>query len=120
NRTLLKSKIHRATVTEAELDYVGSITIDSALMDAANLVPYEQVHVADIDNGNRLITYAIPGERGSGTICINGAGAQLVSQGDKVIIMCYAQFTEEEVQTFTPAIVFVDRKNTACEKEACV
>ena len=96
NITLLKSKIHRAVVTQAELDYVGSVTIDSLLMREAGIVEYEKVQIADVDNGNRLETYVIAGEEGSGIICLNGAAAKLVSVGDKVIIMAYADMTPEE------------------------
>ncbi len=109
--TYLKSKIHRARVTQAELNYVGSITIDEALMDACGLVEYEKVQVADVDNGNRLETYVIAGERGSGIICLNGAAARLVSQGDKVIIMSYAMMTPEEFKENPPKVVFVDKDN---------
>lgn len=117
--TVLKSKIHRATVTQADPDYVGSITIDQKLMDAAGLLEYEQVQIADIDNGNRLVTYVIAGKFGSGTICINGAGAKLVSCGDKIIIMSYCQLTPEESQCFKPTIIFVDSGNSPCKKENC-
>lgn len=117
--TILKSKIHRATVTQAEIDYIGSITIDKKLMDAAGILEYEQVHIADINNGNRLVTYVIAGEAGSGTICINGAGAKLVSRGDKIIIMSYCQMTEDESKKFTPKVVFVNGGNAECEKENC-
>lgn len=116
---MLKAKIHRATVTQAALEYVGSITIDRALMDAAGIREYEQVQVADIDNGSRLVTYALAGEPGSGTICINGAGARLVNKGDKVIIMCYCQMTEQEAAVYQPTVVFVDSKNNACSRENC-
>ncbi len=109
--TLLKSKIHRATVTEADLHYIGSITIDENLMEASGLVDHEQVTVADIDNGNRLVTYVIPGPRGSGTICLNGAAAHLVSVGDKVIIMGYCQVDETEAKTHLPKVVFVNANN---------
>ena len=102
---MLKSKIHRATVKQAELDYVGSITIDEDLLDAAGILEYEKVQIADVDNGNRFETYAIAGERGSGMICLNGAA------GDKVIIMCYAQMTPEEVKENKPKVVFVDDDN---------
>lgn len=115
----LKSKIHRATVTQADLDYVGSITIDKTLMEAAGIREFEQVHVADIDNGNRLVTYAIAGAPGSGILCMNGAGARLMSCGDKVIIMAYCHLDEEEMKGWEPKIVFVDEKNAPCEKEAC-
>ncbi|MFT8873006.1 MAG: aspartate 1-decarboxylase [Sporolactobacillus sp.] len=117
NVTMLKCKIHRATVTQADLNYIGSITIDRQLMDAAGLLEYEQVHIADIDNGNRLVTYVIAGAPGSGTICINGAGAKLVSRGDKVIIMCYAQYTENEAKACCPTVVFVDSQNAQCTRE---
>lgn len=117
--TILKSKIHRATVTQADIAYIGSITIDKNLMDAAGILEYEQVHIADIDNGNRLVTYVIAGEPGSGTICINGAGAKLVSQGDKIIIMSYCQMTKDEAKDFVPKVVFVNEHNVACEKENC-
>lgn len=108
---MLKSKIHRATVTRADLHYVGSITLDEDLMDAANLLPGELVTVADIDNGNRLDTYVISGERGSGSVAINGAAAHLVREGDLVIIMGYAQFTDAEARSFEPSVVFVDAAN---------
>ena len=108
---MLKSKIHRATVKQAELDYVGSITIDEDLLDAAGILEYEKVQIADVDNGNRFETYAIAGERGSGMICLNGAAAHCVSLGDKVIIMCYAQMTPEEAKEHHPKVVFVDDEN---------
>ena len=108
---MLKGKIHRATVVQAEVDYVGSITIDEDLMDAAGILEYEKVQVADVNNGSRLETYVIAGERGSGMICLNGAAARFVSVGDKVIIMCYAQMTPEEAQTSKPHVVFVDDDN---------
>ena len=91
--TMLKSKIHRATVTQAELDYIGSVTIDEALLEAAGIYEYEKVEIADIDNGNRFATYTIAGERNSGVICLNGAAARCVNVGDKVIIMAYANMT---------------------------
>ncbi len=105
---LLKSKIHRVTVTESRLDYIGSITIDRDLMDAAGILPGERVYVVDNNNGNRLDTYTIPGERGSGVICLNGAAARLVQVGDIVIIMSYARMTPEEAGTFTPKVIFPD------------
>ena len=108
---MLKGKIHRATVVQAELHYVGSITIDPELLEAANILEYEMVQVVDIDNGNRLETYTISGERGSGMICLNGAAARLVSAGDKVIIMCYCDMSPEEAETHQPHVVFVDEKN---------
>ena len=103
---ILKSKIHRVTVTEANLEYIGSITIDEALMEAANIYAGERVQVVDNTNGARLETYVIPGKRGSGCICINGAAAHLVNVGDTVIIMAYALMTPEEARSFKPAIVF--------------
>jgi aspartate 1-decarboxylase len=109
--TYLKSKIHRAVVTQAALDYVGSITIDEDLMNACGIVEYEKVQVADVDNGNRLETYVIAGEAGSGIICLNGAAARLVSEGDKVIIMSYAQMTPEEFKDNPPKVVFVNKEN---------
>ena len=108
---VLKGKIHRATVTQAELDYVGSITIDQALMDAAGIREYERVQVVDVNNGNRLETYVIAGERYSGVICLNGAAARLVSLDDKVIIMAYAWLNEEELEAHSPTVVFVDHMN---------
>ncbi len=108
---MLKGKIHRAMVTEAKLDYVGSITIDQDLLDAAGILEYEQVQIVDINNGNRFETYTIAGERGSGMICLNGAAARCVATGDKVIIMAYAQMTPEEVEQYPPKVVFVDENN---------
>ncbi|MDE6024463.1 MAG: aspartate 1-decarboxylase [Lachnospiraceae bacterium] len=108
---MLKGKIHRATVVQAEIDYVGSITIDEELMEAAGILEYERVQVVDVNNGNRLETYVIAGERGSGMICLNGAAAKLVEVGDKIIIMCYAQMTAEEFKDNPPRVVFVDDNN---------
>lgn len=110
-RTLMSSKIHRATVTKADLNYVGSITVDADLMSAAGLIEGEQVHVVDIDNGTRLVTYVITGEPGSGEIGINGAAARLVHSGDLVIIIAYAQVSAEELPTFAPRVVHVDAHN---------
>ena len=110
-RTMMKSKLHRATVTEANLDYVGSITIDRDLMDAADLLPNERVQVVDNDNGNRLETYVIEGERGSGVIGLNGAAARLVHPGDTVIIMSYAELEDAEARAHEPTVVFVDDHN---------
>lgn len=110
-RTMMKSKIHRATVTQADLHYVGSVTIDEDLLDAANLLPGELVHIVDIDNGARLETYTIAGERGSGVIGINGAAAHLVHPGDLVILIAYAQFEDAEARAFEPSVVFVDADN---------
>lgn len=111
NITMLKSKIHRATVTEAALHYVGSITIDEDLLDAAGILEYEYVQIADVDNGERFETYTIAGERGSGTICLNGAAARKVQTGDKIIIMAYASMTPEEAKGHKPQVVFVDDDN---------
>jgi aspartate 1-decarboxylase len=110
-RTILKSKIHRATVTQADLHYEGSITIDADLMDAADILPFEQVHVLDVDNGARLTTYAIEGGRGSGQICINGAAARLVSAADVVIIVAYDTMTDAEARERRPSLVYVDGDN---------
>ena len=110
-RFLLKSKIHRATVTEANLDYEGSVTIDEELMRAANIIEYEQVHIYDVTNGNRIITYAMIGPAGSGVICINGAAAHKVHPGDKVILATYSLLNETEQQGFQPQIVQVDDRN---------
>jgi aspartate 1-decarboxylase len=110
-RFFLKSKIHRATVTDANLDYEGSVTIDENLMLAANIAEFEQVHVYDVTNGNRIITYAMIGQAGSGTICINGAAAHKVHPGDLVILATYAMFTEAEQSEFAPKIVQVDAQN---------
>lgn len=109
----LKSKIHRAMVTQAALNYVGSITVDSQLMEAAGLYEYEKVQIADVDNGARFETYVIAGEAGSGVICLNGAAARCVAVGDKVIIMSYARLTPEEIPENPPRVVFVDEKNRA-------
>lgn len=110
-REILKSKIHRASVTDANIDYIGSITIDEALMEAADLIEFEKVMVADVDNGERFETYVIKGARGSGIICINGAAAHLVSLGDKVIIMAFTWLEDPAGKAFTPSLVFVDEKN---------
>jgi aspartate 1-decarboxylase len=108
---MLKSKLHRATVTDANVEYEGSITLDPVLMEAADILPYEQVHVLDVDNGSRLETYAIEGRRGSGEVCINGAAARLVSKGDKVIILTYQAVPPEEAHTVSPRLVYVDEQN---------
>lgn len=108
---MLKGKIHRATVVQAELDYVGSITIDEDLMDAAGILEYEKVQIVDIDNGSRFETYTIAGERGSGMICLNGAAARCVSVGDLIIIMAYASMTPEEAKSHRPKVVLVDGEN---------
>ena len=110
-RTLCKSKLHRAVVTEANVNYTGSVTLDATLMKAADLRPYEQVHVVDVDNGARIVTYCIEGAAGSGTVCINGAAARLISSGDHVIIISYAQMTPEEAETLRPTVVLLDARN---------
>lgn len=110
-RTMLKCKIHRATVTEAVLHYEGSITIDETLLTAAGLVEYEQVHIYNIDNGNRFSTYVIQGERDSGVICLNGAAARQVSKEDRIIIANYATYDEKELANFHPTLVYVDAQN---------
>lgn len=116
NITLLKAKIHRAVVTQADLDYVGSITIDADLLDESGIMEYEKVEIADIDNGNRFETYTIAGERGSGIICLNGAAARLVNIGDKIIIMAYAQLTPDEARDHKPTVLFVDEDNRIVRK----
>lgn len=116
-RTMCKGKIHRATVTQANLNYIGSITIDQDLLDAADIYPYEKVQVVNINNGSRLETYTIAGARGSGVICLNGAAARLTSEGDIVIIISYGQYTEEEIRALTPHIVFVDENNQITDKK---
>lgn len=108
---MLKGKIHRATVVQAALDYVGSITIDEELMEASGIGEYEQVQIVDVNNGQRFETYVIAGERNSGLICLNGAAARCVSVGDKIIIMCYAGMTPEEAKENKPKVVFVDDEN---------
>lgn len=110
-RIMMKSKIHRARVTDAHLDYEGSITIDRDLIESANLLPYERVQVVDIDNGARFETYVIEGERGSGVLCLNGAAARLVQPGDKVIVISYGSFDEAELSGYEPVVVHVDADN---------
>lgn len=110
-RHLLKSKIHRAKVTDANVAYEGSVTIDSSLMKAANILPWEKVHIWDLTNGNRLETYAIPGKEGSGVVCINGAAAHHVKVGDLVIIATYAEYEEKDCYNFEPKRILVDEKN---------
>ena len=116
-RRMMKSKIHRATVTDANLNYVGSITIDTDLMEAADLLEWEQVAIVDIDNGNRFETYVIPGAAGSGAMCLNGAAARLVHPGDRIIVISYADYDQSELEDFEPAIVHVDRSNRAITEE---
>ncbi|GIP53431.1 aspartate 1-decarboxylase [Paenibacillus vini] len=114
-RTMMKSKIHRATVTEANLNYIGSITIDESLMESADLLENEKVQIVNNNNGARLETYVIPGPRGSGVICLNGAAARLVQPGDQVIIISYAQMSPEELRSHKPTVVFVDENNFPVE-----
>jgi aspartate 1-decarboxylase len=114
-RQMLRGKIHRATVTKADVDYVGSITIDQLLLDAADIAPYEQVHVVDVDNGARLETYTIPAPAGSGEIQINGAAARLVNEGDRVIIIAYSLTPEANVRDVQPRVVHVDSRNRIVE-----
>ena len=117
-RTLMKSKLHRGTITAANLHYVGSITIDADLMDAADLLPNEKVQVVDIDNGARLETYVIPGERGSGDLCLNGAAARLVQPGDKIIVISYGVYTDAEAREHRPTVLVLDEVNLAERIEA--
>ena len=116
NISMLKSKIHRAVVTEADIDYVGSITIDADLLDDANIFEYEKVQIVDINNGERFETYTIKGERGSGIICLNGAAAKLVNIGDKIIIMSYADMDIKEARLHKPTVLFVDENNRLIRK----
>ena len=113
NISVLKSKIHRATITQAELNYIGSVTIDEDLMEAAGLYEYEHVHIVNVNSGSRIETYVIAGERGSGVICLNGAAARAGQRGDMVIIMSYADMTPEELKDHSPKVVFVDENNRA-------
>jgi aspartate 1-decarboxylase len=110
-RHLMKSKIHRATVTSADLHYEGSLTLDHDLMDAADLVPHEEIHVVNVNNGARFTTYVIPGARGSGVVQLNGAAARLGMPGDTVILIAYGVFDEAEVERHTPSVAFVDERN---------
>ncbi|MBO0586558.1 aspartate 1-decarboxylase [Sporosarcina sp. E16_8] len=110
-RMMMNSKLHRATVTEADLNYVGSITIDADLLDAAGMLPNEKVHVVNNNNGSRFETYIIAGERGSGVICVNGAAARLVQRGDIIIILSYVYLTDEEARTHEPTVLIMDEKN---------
>jgi aspartate 1-decarboxylase len=111
HRIMMKSKIHRATVTDANLHYEGSLTVDIDLLEAADILPNEQIHVWDVTNGTRLVTYALAGPSGSGAVCVNGAGAHLIKPGDIVIIATYAQLSDEVARQYTPNVVFVDGAN---------
>ena len=119
-RTMLKSKIHRATVTGSDLHYVGSITIDPDLLEAADVLPHEQVAVVDVDNGARFETYTIPGDRGSGTVQLNGAAARLVHTGDTIIVISYAEYEESELVGYEPRVVHVDARNQIIDVDADV
>ena len=109
--TMMKAKLHRATITEADLEYEGSITVDQALLQESGILPYEQVHVYDVNNGNRFVTYAIEGPAGSGVICVNGAAARLVQRGDRVIIVAYCQLTSDQTKTHQPRVLLMDDGN---------
>ncbi len=119
-RTMLKSKIHRAAVTDCDLHYVGSITIDADLLDAADMLEHEQVHVVDVDNGARFVTYTLAGERGSGTMQVNGAAARLVQRGDTIIVFSYAAYDEVELARYEPRVVHVDAANEIVAVDAQV
>jgi len=119
-RTLMKSKIHRATVTDANLHYQGSVTLDPLLMEAADILEHERVDVLDVTNGNRLTTYAIPGAPGRGEVCLNGAAAHLVARGDLVILVTYAEYEEDEARRHRPRVVFVDERNRAVAAPAAL
>lgn len=108
---MCKSKIHRAKVTQAELYYEGSLTVDSDLLDAADILPYERVQVCNVNNGERFETYTIPGKRGSGTVCLNGAAARMGSVGDEIIVIAYGTFNEEELKSFSPKVLLLDKSN---------
>src|SRR5574342_968537 len=120
-RLMLRSKIHRATVTDANLEYEGSLTVDPALLVEASILPYEQVHVSNLNNGERFETYVIPGRRGSGEMVLNGPTARRGVKGDKIIVFCYEYFTEDELKTFKPKIVLVDENTRVREKQwSCI
>ncbi len=119
-RIMLKSKIHRARITQCNVDYEGSITIDQKLMEEADIIPFEQVQVLNVNNGARFATYAIEGERGSGEICLNGAAARLAVKGDIVIILSYCHVDESEARNFTPKLVYVDSRNAITETKQAV
>lgn len=119
-RTMLKSKIHRATITASDLHYVGSITVDPMLLEAADILPHEQVHVVDVDNGARFETYTLVGERGSGVIQVNGAAARLVHTGDTIIVISYADYSTEDLSDYSPTVVHVDRANSIIQVDDAV
>ena len=116
-RLMFKSKIHRATVTAANLNYEGSLTVDADLLKAADILPYEQIHVWDVSNGARLVTYALPGPRGSGQVCVNGAGAHLIKPGDLVIVATYTLMSGRKAKKYEPTVVFVDAQNKPCDAD---
>jgi aspartate 1-decarboxylase len=116
-RTMCKSKIHRATVTQAELNYIGSLTLDMDLMDAAKMIPFEQIQIVNVNNGARFETYLIPGERDSGIVCLNGPASRLAAVGDIIIIITYGQYDDRELENFEPTIVFVDKKNMITDEK---
>lgn len=120
NRIMFKSKIHRATITQAELHYEGSLTIDEDLMDAADLIAYEKVSVVNINNGERLETYVIPGERGTKVMCLNGAAARKGQPGDRIIVISYTTMSDEEARGYKPTVVLVDESNSIVEKSDTV
>lgn len=120
NRTMLKSKIHRATITGSDLNYVGSITIDPDLLEVADILAHEQVHVVDVNNGARFETYTIAGERGSGVIQVNGAAARLVHSGDTIIVISYADYSREDLEIYEPVVVHVDRANAIIQVDDVV
>ena len=120
NRTMLKSKVHRATITDSDLNYVGSITMDPDLLEAADILEHELVHVLDVNNGARFETYTIAGRRGSGEVKVNGAAARLVHSGDIVIVVSYASYDEAELQTYEPRVVHVDATNQIVDVNATV
>ncbi len=111
-RSMLRSKIHRATVTDSNLEYEGSLTVDPVLMETAGMLPYERVAVSNLNNGERFETYLIPGKRGSGEMCLNGPTARKGTKGDKIIVFCYEYYSEQELKTFKPNIVLVDERNS--------
>jgi len=116
----LKAKIHRATVTEADLNYIGSLTLDEDLMDASNIKEFEKIHVLDITNGNRIETYVIRGERGTGQVCINGAAAHLINKGDLVIIASYCFLNNEEYDNYSPIIIHVNKNNQILDQDSII
>lgn len=119
-RLMLRSKIHRATVTDSNLEYEGSLTVDPVLLEAAGMLPYEQVAVSNLNNGERFETYLIPGKRGSGDMCLNGPTARKGAKGDKIIVFCYEYFNEQELKTYAPTIVLVDDRNKIVSKAQAI